>query len=308
MPTLTKTPPPTAATPRRGELFDPAFHRQLEQLALVTRRVTRERNRAGHRSIHTGAGFEYADHRDYSAGDDYRRIDWNAYARIGRLLVRLYEQPADVSVHILVDRSASMAFGTPSKLDCAKKLAAALAYVGLSQHDRVGVVAFAAQVQAALRPARGKRNIFGIFEFLQQLSAAGTTDLANAMRGFVSQNKRRGMAIVISDLDDPSGCERAIDTLRHARFELVLLRVLDHAELEPEMRGDVELEDAETGALRDFSMTAALLARYRSARATADERLRSYCAERRVALFTLETAHDPQAALLQLLGRGGIFG
>jgi uncharacterized protein (DUF58 family) len=119
------------AAVRGRTLFDPAFHRQLELLALVARRVSRERNRAEHRSLHSGAGSEFTEYREYSRGDDFRHIDWNAYARVGRLLVRLYEQPADLSVHLLIDRSASMGLGSPSKLAYAQQLAAALAYVGL---------------------------------------------------------------------------------------------------------------------------------------------------------------------------------
>jgi uncharacterized protein (DUF58 family) len=143
---------------------------------------------------------------------------------------------------------------------------------------------------------------------LQQLEAAGETDLAGATQRFVAQTARRGMAIVISDFYDADGCKRAIDTLRHARFETVLLRVVDRAELEPQLSGALVLRDAETGALRNVDVTPLLLARYREARASADERLRRYCAEHQVSLFTLETSREPERALLHVLRRAGIFG
>jgi uncharacterized protein (DUF58 family) len=298
---------PEVAPSRHRDLFDEAFQKRLELLSLVTRRVTRGRQRGERRSAQTGAGIEFADHRDYSAGDDYRHIDWNAYARVGRLLVRLYEQPADLSVHLLIDHSGSMGFGQPIKLDYAKKLAAALAYVGLRQLDRVGVSAFSGRELQRWKVARGRHNIFGIFQFLTALQASGPTDLAGAMQTFVAGHRRPGMAILISDLYDPVGFERAIDVLRYARFETHVLQVVDSAEWKPALHGDIELCDVETGVTRAITATPDLLARYAAARIAAQERLRAYCADKRVSLFTLQTSIDAEDALLRVLQRGGML-
>jgi uncharacterized protein (DUF58 family) len=296
-----------AGPAKPDDLFDDAFQKRLELLSLVARRITRGQHRAERRSTQTGAGIEFADHRDYSPGDDYRHIDWNAYARVGRLLVRLYEQPADLFVHVLVDQSGSMAFGQPPKLDYAKKLAAALAYVGLRQLDRVGVSALRGRDVQGWKVARGRHNILGIFEFLHSLQAAGPTDLAGAMQTFVARHKRAGMAILISDLYDPAGFERAIDVLRYARFETYVLQVIDAAELSPRLHGELELCDVETGLTRAITVTPRLLARYQAARAATQERLRAYCADKRVALFTLQTSISAEDAVLRVLQRGGML-
>src|SRR3954467_13673727 len=155
----------TAPRAKRREraLFDDEFQRKLEMLALVSRRVFAGRLRAERRSKKKGSGIEFADHRDYVAGDDFRSVDWNVYQRFGKLLVRLYEEEEDLSIYLIVDCSSSMAFGSPSKFDQARRLCAALAYVGLANLDRVTVVG-ASDHQGALMPAtRGKNRIFKVF-------------------------------------------------------------------------------------------------------------------------------------------------
>src|SRR3954447_7063782 len=124
--------------PRRADdLFDDDFQRKLETLAIVSRRVFAGRMRAERRSKKKGSGQEFADHRDYVPGDDFRFVDWNVYQRFGKLLVRLYEEEEDLGITFIMDCSASMAFGNGKKFDQARRLAAALAYVGLANLDRV---------------------------------------------------------------------------------------------------------------------------------------------------------------------------
>ncbi|HEY2733166.1 MAG TPA: DUF58 domain-containing protein [Polyangiales bacterium] len=293
---------------RRAEHgFDEAFLKRLELLSLVTRHVTRSHSRAERRSVHTGAGIEFADYRNYSPGDDYRHIDWHAYARVGRLLLRLYEQPSDLFVYLLVDRSGSMGFGAPPKLDYAKRLAAALAYVGLAQLDRVGLRAFSGVEQTQWRPTRGRRHIHGIFEFLAKLEPSGPTDLAAAMRRFVATERRPGLAILISDLYDPAGFESAVDVLRYARFEPHILQIVDPDERSPQLQGDLELCDVETGSTRAVTVTPALLARYRAVRAATEARMQRHCTDKRVAFFSLETSIPAEDVLLRILRRGGML-
>src|SRR3954463_7018976 len=131
---------PRRAEARRAELFDDDFQKKLESLAIVSRRVFAGRLRADRRSKKKGSGVEFADHRDYTAGDDFRSVDWSVYQRFGKLLVRLYEEEEDLSIYLIVDSSTSMAFGNRKKFDQARRLCAALAYVGLANLDRVTVV------------------------------------------------------------------------------------------------------------------------------------------------------------------------
>jgi uncharacterized protein (DUF58 family) len=289
-----------------AELFDEAFQKRLEYLALVSRRVFAGRTRAEQRSRKAGAGVEFADYRRYYPGDDYRQIDWNVYGRIDRLVLRLYEQEEDLSVYLLLDCSASMAFGSPRKLDYGKQIAAALAYVALNHLDRVSVSALADVVTARMPPTRGRNRIFPIFDFLRPLQASGATRLADTVGTFVAQNKRRGVAVLISDLYDPAGFEAALDRLRYARFEPHVVHLVDPREGVPSARGDVELIDAETGERRQATLTPRLLERYAQAYRAYQERVASACVQKQVGLFALDVRTPVTDAMLHLLRRGGL--
>ena len=302
-----------------AELFDEAFQKRLEYLALVSRRVFSGRTRAEQRSRKAGAGVEFADFRRYYPGDDYRQIDWNVYGRMDRLVLRLYEQEEDLSVYLLLDCSASMAFGSPSKLRYGKQLTAALAYVALNHLDRVSVSALsydsatapalrggALGVSARMPPTRGRNRIFTLFDFLRPLRASGPTQLADAIGAFVAQNKRRGVAILISDLYDPAGCEGALDRLRYARFEPHVIQLVDPREAEPSARGDVELIDAESGERRATTITPRLIERYRQAYSAHRERIASACVHKQVGLSIVDVRTPPADAMLHLLRRGGL--
>ena len=311
------------------DLFDEAFQKRLEYLALVSRRVFAGRTRAEQRSRKAGAGVEFADYRRYYPGDDYRQIDWNVYGRIDRLVLRLYEQEEDLSVYLLLDCSGSMGFPvtapalrggapltapalrggaprTPRTLDYGKQIAAALAYVALNHLDRVSVTALADAVTARMPPTRGRNRIFPIFEFLRPLQASGETRLADAVGTFVAQNKRRGVAVLISDLYDPAGFEAALDRLRYARFEPHVVHLIDPREAVPSARGDVELIDAESGERRQATLTPRLLERYAQAYRAHQERVTSACVQKQVGLFAIDVRTPVTDAMLHMLRRGGL--
>ncbi len=296
---------PAQAAAGEVELFDEAFQKRLEYLALVSRRVFSGRSRAERRSRKAGAGVEFADYREYYAGDDYRQVDWNVYGRIDRLMLRLQEQEEDLSVYLLLDCSGSMAFGSPRKLDYGKQLCAALAYVALNHLDRVSITALRDQVVTRLAPTRGRNRIFTVFDFLRPLKADGGTNLTDAIGAFVAQNKRRGVAILVSDLYDPAGFEAGINRLRYARFEAHVLHLVDAAEATPPLHGELELVDAESGGSRQVTVTPRLLARYARAHAAYLARIEAFCVQHRVSLFSLDTRIPPDQAMLRLL-RGGL--
>lgn len=305
--------PAVAASARTGarageELFDEQFQAKLEMLALAARRMHHGRTRAERRSKKTGSGIEFADHREYTAGDDFRYLDWNVYGRSGRLLLRLFEEEEDLSVYLLLDRSRSMAFGSPPKLDYAKRLCAALAYVSLAGLDRVSLVTFDDAIRGRLAPTRGKNRIFMAFKFLAEQEAEGPTGLADAMRTFVTQNKRRGIAILISDLYDPKGFEDGINTLRYQKFETHVIQVFDPGEVRPPLHGDVTLVDEETGEARELTVTPRVLERYAKAHDTYRARIERFCAEKQVAYYAVETSTPFDDAILRILRRGGMLG
>lgn len=288
------------------DLFDEAFQKRLEYLAVVSRRIVAGRNRADRRSKRTGGGVEFADHREYSPGDDYRFLDWKVYGRLGRLLLRLYQEEEDLSVYLLVDSSASMGVGEPSKLRYAKKLAAALAYIGLSHLDRVSVITMRDGLAARLPPTRSKGRIFRVFDFLRDVQPEGKTDLARAARTFVAQNKRRGVAILISDLFDPKGFETALNTLRYAKFEPYVIQLTSAADRADDIYGDAMLIDAETGEQREVTLTAGLIAQYKKAYAELCAEARDLCTRQQVPLFAIDVATDFEDAVLRILRHGGM--
>ncbi len=300
-----KARPHEAKAAEDGPLFDEDFQRRIEYLAIVSRRIYSGLLRAERRSKRTGAGIEFADHREYAVGDDFRFLDFNVYQRTGKLLVRLFEEEEDLSVYVLLDSSASMGFGAPAKLRYGKQLAAALAYVALAHLDRVSVLSFAEAMTGRLPPTRGKNRIFRVFEFLEPLRAEGRTGLADAMRAFAAQNKRRGVAIVISDLYDPAGFEDGINQLRFAKFEPHVVHLFDRRELSPELFGDVQLVDHETGEAREVTVTRAVLERYVEAHADYRRRIEEFCREKQVAYHAVDTSLPFDEVVLRMLRQGG---
>jgi uncharacterized protein (DUF58 family) len=289
------------------DLFDDEFQRKLEYLALVSRRVFSGRLRAERRTKKSGSGVEFADHRDYQPGDDFRTLDWSVYQRFEKLLVRLYEEEEDLAIYFVLDTSASMAFGDGRKLRYGKKVAAALAYVGLANLDRVSIVTTTDRVMGRMPETRGKARIFKVFRFLREAKADGTTDLGDAMKTFVAQNKRRGLAVLISDLYDPAGFEKGMNVLRYNKFDPFVVHVVDPAEAKPKLNGDVLVYDCETGEEREVTVTAKVLQRFAQAHAAYLAEIERFCATHQVPYVaaSVDTAFDE--LILRVFRRGGFL-
>ena len=263
--------PPQAAGTRQVFLpsevdptvFDEAFLRQLERLLLLMRSPVRGGLKGGRRSVKRGQSVEFADYRDYTVGDDLRQLDWNVYARLERLFVKLFVEEEDVTVTLLVDASASMAGGQPSKLLFAKRAAAALGYVALASEDRVAVSSLAGRAARRRVAMRGSGRIFRLLADLSSIeSADGATDLLAAARHAAAQLHGRGVVILISDLLDPAA-DRVIRELAATGSELVVLHVLSPDELDPSLEGDLRLVDVETGDGIDVTVDLATIDAYR---------------------------------------------
>src|SRR5262245_12425645 len=193
-------PPTRASRGAEQPLFDSDFLKKLEYLSLVSRRVFRGQLLAQRRTMQLGGGIEFAEHRDYTPGDDFRYLDWNVFARHDDLLLKRFQEEEDLHVYVLLDCSRSMDFGKPSTFDYARQVGAALAYIALADLDRVAVVAFAGDIVADFPLTRGKARILSLLRFLEELRPQGSlTDLARVATGFVHRSQRRGLAIVISD-------------------------------------------------------------------------------------------------------------
>ncbi|HNW93818.1 MAG TPA: DUF58 domain-containing protein [bacterium] len=245
--------------------LEPNFFRRLERLTLLSRRLGAAPQKGIRQSRSHGASVEFADFRDYLPGDDTRFLDWNAYARLEKLFIKLFHEEASLNLHLLIDTSASMGFGEPGKLTAAARMAAALAYIALARLDAVTVAALPGAGAPPLSPRRGRRQIHAVLRFLRDLEAHGTLNLTPALRRYGSHPAQNALAVVISDFLDPDGCSEGLAYLRHRKFDVVMLHLLTPEELNPRFGGDRLLADVETGTELDVTASPRLFRRYQAA-------------------------------------------
>jgi len=295
-----------------GPLLDGEFLARLERLRLQMRRVFSGTLKAERRSRKTGSSLEFADYRNYVSGDDPRRIDWSIYGRIERLMMKLYEEEEDLDVAILLDTSGSMhwrppAGKRPSKFALGRQLAAALAYLGLHSLDRVALWFFDSSLRTHSGQFRCTASFHRAARFLENppIESAGT-DLAESLARFGRSQRRRGLAIVISDGLDPAGCERGLGAIAGRGFALHFLHVMDPLECEPAEHGDLLLRDCEGAGELSVTAGPALLRAYREEIRRFREDLKTWCGRHDAgySFISTETAFDE--AVLRLLRRDGL--
>jgi uncharacterized protein (DUF58 family) len=292
----------------RRELFDDEFLKKLEYLYLVSKKLFAGHIRAERRTKKVGSGIEFADHRGYTAGDDFRYIDWNIYGRMDKLLLRLFEEEEDLSIYMLLDTSVSMRIGAPApKLDYAMKLCAALCYIGLANLDRVAIVPFSDAIHGRLPPARGKGRIFKVFDFLRGVEPGGITRLDACLTRFVQEYKRRGMVVVISDFYDPVGYEAGLNVLRYHKFEPFVIQLYDQKEVNPPLHGDLTLIDCETGEPREVTISSSLLEAYKREHERYCQELSAYCTKRAIPFFRTHTGVPFDELVLRIFRAGGFL-
>ncbi len=293
-------------------LFDSAFLGKLEALHLLSRKIFRGRQHAERRSRQTGSSLEFADYRNYTAGDDLRTVDWNVYGRLNRLFIKLFEAEQDLHVSILIDGSASMHWqpeggeGRLTKFDHARRIAAALGYIALANLDRVNLYPFASTLGEEMGFVRGKGQFHTVLNFLKRLPSTygGETRMLPSFRTFAHRLKRRGLVFVLSDLFDPEAAE-ALAFLRAQQFEPAVIRVLDEAEIDPSLqttaRGDLQLLDAESGSRLDLTADAPLLEAYRREFTAFTRTLEERCRSRSITLIPTTTAVGFEDLVLRVL-------
>jgi uncharacterized protein (DUF58 family) len=253
--------------------LNPEFLRKLEYLSVVARKVHMGRFSALQRSRKLGRGIDFADHRPYTPGDDFKDIDWTLYGRLDRLMIRLAEEETELNLHLLVDCSRSMG---PDKARYARLVAAALSYIALSHLDRVHIWPFGERLMPPLTPPRHKAQAIQVHRYLSGTDGGSATDLEGSIRAFAGIARARGVALVISDFLAPSGWKAAMDLLRSARFEPAMLQVSSPDEAEVPVRGEVLLEDRETGRTIRVRVTDKIATAYRAAFIAHERSLRDY--------------------------------
>ena len=243
-------------------LLDPSFARELEGL----RRKLNVRARSGgggdHLARRRGGNAEFMDHRPYAPGDDLRRIDWLAFARTGEPVFKLFRTEEDVVMRVVIDASASLAHGQPTKLETGKKIAAAIAYMALAGSERAQVIAATEGVDRMAEPTRGRSALPKVLRELDGITAARGTDLSKSIDSVLLRARRPGMLVIISDFLDSGPFDAAITRAASAGHDLGLVQVLADDEISPSYDGDFALEDAETGETVDVTVDDAAVRAY----------------------------------------------
>jgi len=288
-------------------ILDPEFLRKLERLAVAAKRVHLGLAKGERRSKRKGVSVEFADYRDYAQGDDTRFVDWNIYGRLDALFLKLFQEQEDLTVHLLIDASDSMAFGTPPKLEFACKLAAAIGYIALVGYDRVSVETLSGAKPQRLLPCRGRASAGKLFTFIESIQAGGETSLERACRSYVLRNRARGVAVLMSDFFDPEGFEGCLRRLGQSRSDLYAIHILAPEEIDPELSGDLKLLDCETDTFVEISVSRALMRRYRQNRDGFCESLRRYCTARGIGHFGVASNADVERLTLEVLRKGGML-
>src|SRR5579883_900923 len=264
---------PDAAPP----LLEPQFLARLEQLELVSKKIFLGRMKGERRSKRKGQSVEFADYRNYVVGDDLRFLDWNLYARLDKLFLRLFMEEEDLHFYVLIDNSLSMDFGSPTKLHYAKQVAAALGFVGLVNLDRVVIEAFNDRLTQTMPAARGRRSLWRLLDFLGKIEPAGPSDLARSLRTFSLKCSGKGIVLVLSDFMDKNGYEEALRYLIARQLDVYLIQILSQEEIDPEITGDLKLIDVEDADEAEITVSGPLLRRYRENLAAYRAALHEFC-------------------------------
>ncbi|MBX3746305.1 MAG: DUF58 domain-containing protein [Verrucomicrobiae bacterium] len=297
-------------------ILAPSLLRQLDRLRVAASHRARHPGRGERPSRARGHAVEFADHRDYSPGDDFRHLDWNLYGRLDRLYVKRHEDERENRLHIFLDASASMNFGSPSKFDLARRLAAGVTHVALASHDRVAIHPFPrpgpdvpdqASHHAVLGAPPGLRSTSLFFRHLSRLVPGGRADWNLAIQQMAAPLRRGGIAMILSDCLDPHGCLPALDALANRGLHVNLVQILAPEELEPATFGDLRLLDAETREHREITFPRQRLAAYRNTVERYCQDLQSACHRRGGRYLRVRSDAAPEDVLLRAMRRQRIL-
>jgi uncharacterized protein (DUF58 family) len=286
-------------------LLDPAFMSKLDALELISRKIFAGKMRGERRSKKRGESVEFADHRHYSSGDDLRFLDWNIVARLDKLFVKLFLEEEDLHVSLIVDTSASMDYGTPNKGTYAKQIAAAIAYIGLSNHDRVSLYPYADGLTGEMVGMRGRSGTRRMLDYLGSLEYALASNLTLACKQYAIRHPQRGIVLIVSDFLDKGGYETGLRFLLGRDLDVYMIQVLAPDEIDPPVTGDLKLTDVEDGDAAEVTVSRALIHRYKHNLQAYCNGLKEYCTRRGISyLFTSTDVPFDQMILNYLRRRG----
>ncbi|TWU37141.1 DUF58 domain-containing protein [Novipirellula artificiosorum] len=286
-------------------LLSPELLSRLERLELVSRKVFRGRMKGERRSRRKGQSVEFADFRHYVAGDDLRLIDWNLYARLDQLFLKLFLEEEDLHFFALVDASESMNFGDPTKLRVAKQLAAALGYVGLCRADRVSVSVLGPEGRRA-PILRGRSGLWKMLAYLESVQSGHNVSLYDGIKDFSLRNAGTGVAVLMTDLMDKQGYEAAIRMLIGRRMDVFVMHILSPEELDPPLRGDRKLIDAEDRDESEITINAYVLQKYKDTVQSFIAGAKQFCSQRSVVYIPVRTDTPVETIVTRYLRERGV--
>jgi uncharacterized protein (DUF58 family) len=307
MPDERTSPPREGARPADGELLSPEFITRLDQLEILSRKIFIGRMKGERRSKRRGESVEFADYRSYVVGDDLRFLDWNIYARLERLMLKLFLEEEDLNVTVLCDVSRSMDWGTPHKGLYVKRVAAALAYIGLVNYDRVSLYGYSSTLAHELRAVRGRRQVAKVISFLQDIRYDGTSDFAAVAKRFAVRHTGKGVVVVLGDFLDKGGYADGLRYLLSRDLDLYVIQVLSPEEIDPTLVGDLKLRDVEDDDLAEVTISKPLLDRYKANLQAHCQGLRDYCTRRGITYLFTSTRVDFDVLVLAYLRQRGLI-
>jgi uncharacterized protein (DUF58 family) len=294
------------ATDRSGQLLSPQLLAQLERLELVSRKVFRGRMKGERRSKRKGQSVEFADFRQYVPGDDLRFIDWNLFARLERLYLKLFLEEEDLHFYALIDTSSSMEFGEPTKLQFAKQLAAALGFIGLCRADRVKIESLGTSSKKPGPTLRGRSSLWRMQEYLEGIEPGENVSLTEGVKNFCLRNTGKGILVLISDLMDKEGYEKALRFLVTQQMDMYLLHVLCPEELNPDVKGDLRLIDCEDDDVAEITVSRPLLEKYKRTLASFVDGAREFCTRRGMSYLMVSTETPVETLVANYLRKRGL--
>lgn len=287
-------------------LLSPSLLAKLERMELVSRKIFRGRMKGERKSRRKGQSVEFADFRNYVAGDDLRFIDWNMYARLDKLFLKLYLEEEDLHFYTLIDVSPSMQFGSPTKLQYAKQLAAALGYIGLCRADRVKVEPLDGATTNSAPVLRGRSSLWRLLDYLNKLEANSTGTLTEAVKAFCMRNTGKGILVIITDLMDKTGYQEALKYLVARNLDVYLIHVLSQEEIDPDITGDLKLIDCEDQDIAEVSVSQRLIDRYKQTLASFIEEARDFSSRRGIVYTMTSTERSVDRLVSRYLRQRGL--
>ena len=303
---VTTQPRPT----RIDELIDGELMSKLDQVDVMSRKIFAGKLQGERRSKKRGVSVEFADYRHYVHGDDLRFVDWNIYARLDKLFLKLFLEEEDLSLIIAIDASASMDWGNPGKFMFVRQLAMALGYIGLTNQNRVSLYSFNSDGVKPLSSLRGRRRTREMGSWLLDLEPRGQGDFNEAMRQIALGRQGKGVMVILSDFMFKQGYDKALRYLSGGGYDTYCLQVLSPEEVDPAghgLAGDLKLTDIEDGDTAEVTISAALLKRYKENLDAYCGKLREFCVRRGIMHMTIDTSVDLTVLLLDYLRKRGLL-